>query len=52
MFEKTNQEETPTPKQNIEEKLQHESLIVELGAALEAARVANVGGSYGGKTAI
>ena len=51
MFEKTNQEETPTPKQNIEEKLQHESLIVELGAALEAA-AANVGGSYGGKTAI
>ena len=32
------------------EKLQHETLIVELGAALEAA--ANAGGAYGGKTAI
>ena len=32
------------------EKLEHASLIIELGAALEAA--ASVGGSYGGKTAL
>ena len=38
------------PESNDVEKLQHESLIVELGAALEAA--ANAGGAYGGKTAI
>ena len=49
MFQKTSQQQQHPASENVE-KLQHDSLIVELGAALEAA--AHVGGAYGGKTAI